>query len=67
MFIYNEILLINASLAYAVKLETENLGILVRLQREAPHKGFKVFMDALGTVTAEEGDRYSLEPPFNGR
>ena len=31
MFIYNEILLINASLAYAVKLETENLGILVRL------------------------------------
>jgi hypothetical protein len=25
--------------------------------------GFKVFTDARGTVTAEEGDRYPLEPP----
>lgn len=25
--------------------------------------GFKVFMDARGTVTAEEGDRYPLKPP----
>jgi hypothetical protein len=28
--------------------------------------GFKVFMDAHGTVTAEEWDRYPLEPPNNG-
>ncbi len=25
--------------------------------------GFKVFTDAHGTVTAEEGDRYPLKPP----
>ena len=31
--------------------------------RNATNLGLKVFMDARSTVTAEEGDRYSLRPP----
>ena len=44
-------------------LKSAALCVPVRLRLLVPNYGFKVFMDAHSTVTAEEGDRYPLKPP----
>ena len=44
-------------------LKSAALCVSVRLRLLVPNYGFKVFMDAHSTVTAEEGDRYPLKPP----
>lgn len=37
--------------------------LVERYHHHPPCLGLKVFMDARSTVTAKEGDRYSLRPP----